>query len=131
MEAEKKDILAIHEQQRKAHFEKNARLLLGDSSSDYIEINRGVVKSPSYTESLTKFESYFNAVDFLNWDDAAPPIISFSDDATMATVVVEKFVVVRNKTENNKIDTSHYAWLAIFKKANGKWQLHRMGSTNK
>lgn len=131
IETETKAILAIHDQQRKAHFEKNAELLLDDISTDYIEVNRGFVKKPSYSENLKKFESYFNSVDFINWDDVSPPIISFSNDATIATLVVEKFVVVRNKTEGNKLDTSQYAWLAIFKKINDKWQLYRMGSTNK
>jgi len=131
IEAEKKVILEIHDQQRKAHFEKNPKLLLGDSSVDYIEVNRGVVRKPSYTENIKKFESYFNSVDFIKWDDVSPPIISFSDDATMATAVVDKIVVVRNKEEGNKLDTTQYAWLAIFKKVNGKWQLHRMVSTNK
>ncbi|MBK8522630.1 MAG: hypothetical protein IPL54_17795 [Chitinophagaceae bacterium] len=131
IEAEKKIILDIHDQQRKAHLEKNPKLFLGNSSVDYIEVNRGVVRKPSYTESLKKFESYFNSVDFIKWDDVSPTIISFSDDATMATVVVDKLVVVRNKVEGNKLDTTQYAWLAIFKKMNGKWQLHRMGSTNK
>ncbi len=131
IEANRRAILALHDQQRQAHFEKNAELLLGNNSPDYIEVNRGVVKKPTHAESLKKFESYFNSVDFTKWDDVSPPIISFSDDATMATVVVDKLVVVKSKTVENKVDTSHYAWLAIFKKVNGKWQLHRMGSTNK
>ncbi len=131
MDAEKKAILAIHHNQQKAHLEKNVALLLGDSSADYIEINRGLVKKPSYTENFKKFTAYFESVDFVTWEDVSPPIISISDDGTMATSVVEKLVVTRAKSADHKLDTSHFAWLAVFKKVNEKWQLHRMGSTNK
>lgn len=131
IDAEKKAILAIHETQRKAHLEKDAHLLLHDNSADYIEINRGLIKMPTYAESFKRFKSYFETIDFVKWDDISPPIISFSEDATLATSVVNKLVITRNKLENNRLDTTHYAWLAVFKKVNGKWQLHRMASTNK
>jgi hypothetical protein len=129
-EAEKQAILILHDQQRKAHIEKNVDLLVSDSLTDFIEVNRGLIKSPSRSENLKRFEAYFNSVEFVKWDDVSPPVISFSDDATMATSVVDKLVIIKRKSDN-KLDTAHFAWLAVFKKKNGKWQLHRMGSTNR
>jgi hypothetical protein len=129
-EAEKQAILILHDQQRKAHIEKNVDLLVSDSLTDFIEVNRGLIKSPSRSENLKRFEAYFNSVEFVKWDDVSTPIISFSDDATMATSVVDKLVIIKRKSDN-KLDTAHFAWLAVFKKKNGKWQLHRMGSTNR
>lgn len=131
LEAETKAILAIHSEQRKAHMEKDVLLLLGDSTVEYVEVNRGLVKKPTYAENLKRFTSYFETVDFIKWDDVSPPIISFSEDATMATSVVDKLVITQSKSETNKFDTTQFAWLVVFKKSNGKWQLHRMGSTNK
>lgn len=131
LQAERDALLAIHEQQRKAHLEKNAALLLADSSNDYMEINRGFIKRPNRTESLQRFQSYFNSVDFIKWDDVTAPVFSFSDDATMATAVVDKFVVLRRKDEPSRLDTSYYAWLAVYRKRNGKWQMERMASTNR
>lgn len=130
LEAEKRAILAIHEDQRKAHLAKDVALLLGDSIPDYIEVNRGQVKMPGYAESAERFKSYFDAVDFIRWDDLSPPVISFSDDGTMATSVVNKLVITRSTSADHRLDTTHFAWLAVFKKTNGKWALHRMGSTN-
>jgi hypothetical protein len=131
LEAEKKEILILHNEQRKAHMEKNVSLLLGDSLTDYIEVNRGLIKKPSYSDSRKRFQSCFDSVDFIKWDDVSPPVFSFSDDGTMATSVVDKLVITKNKQEGNRLDTSQYAWLAVYKKINGKWRLHRMGSTNK
>lgn len=110
--------------------EKNVSLLLGDSTAEYIEVNRGNIKRPTYSESAKRFQAYFDAVEFIKWDDVAAPIISFSDDGTMATTVVDKIVITRPITEN-RLDTTYYAWLAVYKKVNGKWSLHRMGSTNR
>jgi hypothetical protein len=129
-EAEKQAIMMLHDQQRKAHMERSAELLASDSLIDYIEVNRGLIKSPSRSESLKRFRAYFNSVEFVKWDDVSPPVISFSDDATMATTVVDKLVITK-RISDSKFDTAHYAWLAVFKKTNGEWQLHRMGSTNR
>lgn len=123
--------MVLHNEQRKAHMEKNAALLVGDTVADYIEVNRGLVRKPLREESLLRFQSYFNSVDFIKWDDAAEPIFSFSDDGTMATTVVQKMVITRSKAENAVLDTTHYAWLAVYKKVDGKWRLHRMASTNR
>jgi hypothetical protein len=131
LDTEKKALMVLHNEQRKAHMEKNVSLLLGDSLIDYIEVNRGLIKRLSYSESRQRFQSYFDVVDFIKWDDISRPIISFSDDGTMATSVVDKLVITKNKQQGNRLDTSYYAWLAVYKKVNGKWKMHRMGSTNK
>lgn len=131
LEEEKKAIMTLHNEQRQAHMEKNVSLLIKDSLTDNIEVNRGLIKKPTYSDSRKRFQSYFDAVDFIKWDDVSPPIFSFSDDATMATTIVDKLVITRSKFEGNHLDTSHYAWLAVYKKINGKWRMHRMGSTNR
>jgi hypothetical protein len=131
LEKEKKEIMILQNEQRRAHMEKNAALLVGDGLSDFVEVNGGVVEIPARSENIKRFQLYFNSVDFIRWDDVAPPIISFSDDGTMATTVVEKLVITRQKLEDNRLDTTHYAWLAVYKKVNGKWKLHRMCSTNR
>jgi len=130
-EAEKKTLLILHNEQRKAHMEKNVSLLIKDSSIDFIEVNRGLIKKPTQAESIKRFQSYFDAVDFVKWDDVSPPVFSFSDDGTMATTVVDKFVITTKKAEGGRLDTVQYAWLAVYKKINGKWQMHRMSSTNR
>lgn len=127
---DKQAILELHEAQRKAHFKKDIAFFAHHSNTeDFIEVNRGLVRKPKPSEIAVRFENYFNSVDFIKWDDVTNPIISFSDDGTMATVVVDKLVVVR-ELATNKIDSVKYAWLSVYKKQNGQWLMHRMGSTN-
>lgn len=130
-EAEKEAIMVLHNEQRQAHMEKNVSLLFKDSLTDYIEVTRGLIKMPSNTDLKKRFQSYFDAVDFVKWDDVTPPVFSFSDDGTMATTVVDKLVITKDKLNNDRLDTTHYAWLAVYQKTGGKWRLHRMGSTNR
>ncbi len=131
LEKERKKLLTIHENQRKAHFEKDVSLLLADGTQDFIEVNRGSAKKPSREESIKRFQAYFDAVDFIKWDDVKPPIFFFSEDATMATAVVEKLVITKQKLSGNKLDTAYYTWLSVYKKNNGKWQMAQIASTNK
>jgi hypothetical protein len=131
LEAETKALLVLHNEQQKAHIEKNVGLFLNGISSDFIEVNRGKTKQATKEELRQKFQAYFNAVDFVKWDDATPPVFSFSDDATMATSVVDKLVITKPKQGENRLDTMQFAWLAVYKKTNGQWALHRMGSTNR
>lgn len=42
-ENEKQEIMILHDNQRKAHMEKDVLLLLGDSIADYVEVNRGLI----------------------------------------------------------------------------------------
>ena len=131
LESEKEAIMALHNEQRKAHMEKDVSLLIKNGPADFIEVNRGLIKSPSRQESIQRFQTYFDAVDFVKWDDVSPPVISFSDDGTMATTVVDKLVITKQKSEGGRLDTTHFAWLAVYKKNNGQWEMHRMASTNR
>lgn len=131
IEEARAEIMRMHNNQRIAHMQKDVALLLSDSIGDYMEVNRGGVNRPTNSESTQRFQAYFDAVDFVKWDDISEPVITFSDDATMATTVVKKLVITRDKSDSSRVDTAQYAWLAIYKKVNGKWGLHRMGSTNK
>ncbi len=127
---ETKAILVLHDEQRKAHVEKNVALLVNHDSADFTVVNHGLVTKPTKEESTKRFQAYFDAVDFIKWDDVSSPVFSFSDDATMATTIVEKLVITRQKQEGNRLDTVRYAWLAVYKKSNGKWEMDRMASTN-
>jgi len=131
LKTEINSILKLHNEQRRAHIEKNVDLLLKHNYADFYEVNRGMINKPSREESTKRFQSYFDAVDFVKWDDVTPPVFSFSDDATMATTLVNKIVITKQKTENDRLDTMYYAWLAVYKKVNGEWIMTSIASTNK
>lgn len=127
---ELKKILALHDLQREIHFEKQVSNFVNLLSEEHISVNRGKIAQPSIADHEERFTNYFNSVDFVKWDDVAPPIIRFSDDLSVAYTIVDKEVIVRS-LDTDLLDTSYFSWVAIYKKINGEWKIDCVGSTNK
>lgn len=133
-ESEKQTLLAIHKAQKDAHLNKNAGQFVNQFANPMISINQGKITTVTQEAALERFQNYFNAVLIKSWEDVAPPVIDFSEDATMAYMVVDKLVVLTYKNEENKTieETTHFAWVSIFKKQeNGEWKIVCNISTNK
>ncbi len=127
------EIMKIHDVQRVYHFEKMAEEYAGQLSDDVILLNRGVVFQSTFEENKRRSENYFNAVEFQVWDDTEEPIIRFSDDNSLAYTIVQKDVVLNYPNEEGEMlrDSVHYAWLAVYRKAEkGEWEIESAASTN-
>ena len=132
-EKEKNDILALNARQRENHFMKNAKAIADLSSDSFLVVDGGKISRPQRATHLKNFESYFSAVDFIQWDDVREPEIRFSKDASVAYVAVEKIVILKGKGASGRevIDTSHFAWISIYKKTRSGWELDAIASTRK
>lgn len=99
----------------------------------FINIDKGQIDSPAFSYTYNKFKNYFNSVEFVKWDDKQSPVVRFSNDRLVAYVAVNKLVILRtkDKTQKDILDTTNFAWLAVFKKENDTWKLDCIASTNK
>ncbi len=120
----------ILETERRAHFEKSVDLLLSTGAEPFVSVDRGSVSYPSAEKSRERFQNYFNSVDFIKWDDMRDPIFNFSNDSSLAVVTVQKLVILREKA-TDKIDTTQFAWTAVYRKMNDEWKMTVMTSTNR
>lgn len=129
---ERTAILKLQQQQRENHFRKNAAQMVSPSDSFYV-IDHGSIHHPKKEEQLKTFTDYFNSVDFVRWDDKREPIIRFSKDGSMAYGAIEKLVVLKVKDSNGKdvLDTTHFAWMSVYRKEKGQWIMDAIASTNK
>ena len=123
-------IKAILAKEQQAHLEENVSLLFGEQSNPVLDINRGEVRELSPEAGRERFTNYFNAVDFIKWEDIASPIFHFSADSTMAVVTVQKKVIVR-EIATSEIDTTDFAWTSIYEKKDGQWKMTLITSTQK
>ena len=132
-ENEKNKILELLELERKYHLEKLASELVNLQSDDFTTINAGEVFKPTKEEGIDMFSNYFSSVEFINWDDIAPPVIKFSEDLTVAYVTVQKKVVIKYVDEigEQKQQATDFAWVSIYRKVEGVWKLDLIASTNK
>jgi hypothetical protein len=126
-------LLKIHAQQQEAHLNENAALM-GGATKDFISVNRGRIDSVhSEEKDNLRWKRYFDAVEFKKWDDLSKPKIRFSNDHSLAYVIVDKIVVLDTYDSLNKKieETTHFAWVSIFRKqSSGDWKMECVVSTN-
>jgi hypothetical protein len=96
-------------------------------------VDGGTYFRPQRAAQRKSFETYFNSVEFVRWDNTKEPVVRFSTDASVAYVAVEKLVVLQEKlpTGLGKPDTSCFAWISIYKKGATGWKLDAIASTRK
>ena len=131
LDHERKVLTQLLEQERTAHFENDVDLFVSEFADTSISVRRGVVKPQTPAEAKKRIETYFNSVEFIHWDDVAPPIIDISDDGSLAYAIVQKNVVLTYKDTLGVplTDTTHYAWITIYKKLAGEWKMVCNAST--
>lgn len=122
-----KKLLELHELQRTAHFNGDAKLLVSIIAEDFTEISNGKIISPKKEDLIMRFQNYFDAVTFVEWDDINPPIIKVSDDVSIAHMHVNKRVKFKTKEQNEESTT--FAWTSTFQKINGNWFMTSITST--
>ena len=132
-DADRNAIIALQQQQRTAHFNKDADLFASEFQQGLYMVNKGKADSSSIAAHKKKIQSYFDAVKFIKWDDVAAPIIKFSDDHSMAYAIIQKQVILETTDSTGKTftDTTDYAWTSIYRKQNNEWKLVCNTSTNK
>lgn len=130
---EEKTIRALLQQERKAHFDRNVDLFVSEFADSMVSVNKGKVSTLSPEENKKRIKPYFESVNFIKWDDVAEPVIRFSDDGKMAYAIVQKEVIVTypDSTGRPFMDTTHYAWVSIYRKQQGEWKVEANISTNK
>lgn len=130
---EKAAILQLLAQERKAHFDRNTELFISEFADSMINVNKGKVTALTKEEHNERVGNYFNAVEFIKWDDIAEPLIRFSDDGSLAYAIIQKEVILSYPDSTGKpfYDTTHYAWTSIYRKKNGEWKVEANISTNK
>ena len=127
----RKEILKLHELQRTLHVEERAAEFAA-LIDGIVSVNRGLVTQATHEENVDRMTNYFNTVDFVKWDDINPPVIRFSDDGSLAYTIVEKEVIVKYMNEHKEmlLDTTIFAWTAIYRKQDDNWQIENITSTN-
>jgi ketosteroid isomerase-like protein len=133
IETEKIKLLTLHREQQVAHLTRNAKQFVGQFADTMISVNRGKIVTVPRDSAMKRFQLYFESVVFKKWEDVHPPVVEFSEDASMAYIVVDKLVVLEYKDGQNKNaeETTHFAWVSVYKKQeNGEWQIVCNVSTN-
>jgi len=126
----KAELLAMHQADRRAHFDRNVDALLTVFPPEFIYLREGEIQRQSKEDMRQRFTEYFQGAEFTAWDDLEPPIIHLSPDGMMAWMIV-RMKVAYTKTDSSGKKTQQntvLAWLSCYEKHDGKW-LHTANVT--
>ena len=133
LEVEKQNLLALHKAQEDAHLNEDVKQFVNQFANPMISIKHGKITTVSQDAALKRFQNYFDTVLIKSWKDITPPIIDFSEDATMAYMLVDKLIILTYEDGEGKNieEKTHFAWGSIFKKQeDGEWKIVCSISTN-
>lgn len=132
MSTDLQELQRLQQQQRKAHLEKRAELLTEMFADDFMNIDSGTIATPTKEQARERFQTYFDRVTFLAWDNVEEPVIRISKDGSMAYIIVRKFVHLRIATPDGTFEESKitFAWMEAWEKVNGEWTMKAIASTD-
>jgi hypothetical protein len=123
LEAEKRKLLALHEEFKAAHVRGDADTILQRLAEDYVRVGRGEVTQPEHGDMASRMEDYLGRTTFSEYRDLRPPIVRVSDDGTLGWVIVElqaRGVQVGPEGEEEPLEFV-CAWISLFEKRDGEW----------
>jgi hypothetical protein len=130
LEQEKRELLRLGEAARAAHLAYDAAALIAPHADGFVSVGDGRVNRPSRDQSRAMVQRYFDSVIFKMWDDTAPPVVTVSDDATLATVLVQKRVRLAPKAKpDGPVTETDWAWVETWRKQDGAWRMQMIVST--
>jgi hypothetical protein len=128
------ELMRLHNEQRTAHVERRAGLLVAGQADTLLSVSNGRVSKTTRERAVASFQAYFNQSTFQAWDDITPPRIQISPDGNMAYVIVEKRVHVTTTPPSGgtpTIERVRYAWLSVYEKRDGVWRMTVIASTDR
>ena len=131
LEKAHEEISALLLSERKAHFDKDIDAFISNFADTVISVYDGEVTKNTPADNKARFGPYFKSVEFIKWDDTAPPIIDISDDGKLAYAVLKKTIVLTypDTLGNPLIDSANYSWVSIYRKFDDKWKVVCNAST--
>jgi hypothetical protein len=118
LERECAALLELHANVRRAHFETDVDRVLADDAGEWINVREAKIVRRRREEDMRMFTEYFDGATYHEWDDIEPPIVSVSNDASLAWMIVN--VRVR-RTKNGEELRFRYAGIETFEKRDDRW----------
>jgi hypothetical protein len=124
-------LLALQEQEQVANLTKDVLLFMEMFHDTVCQIKNGTVSYHTKKEMAERFTLYFGIVDFIKWQDSHPPVVTLSEDHSMAHILVRKRVELMVKDSASTVEKTDFAWTELWRKKQGRWKLYSITSTDK
>jgi hypothetical protein len=115
---------AVHETARRAHLEGNAELMAPETADQMVLVSNGEVLTNSRDETIRFFKGYFGRVKYLEWSDAAPPMIKVSPDGRMGWMAVKVRARYLDRTKPEAGEKAfRSSWIATYERVGCAWKM--------
>ena len=123
LDRERAALLAIHAQDRQAHFATDVALLLAAQGEDFITVANGAIARVTRAETAAHFSAYFAGATYQEWDDLEPPILDIADDASRAWMIVRTRVRRTQTLPDGTVQARAfiYAGIMTYARQDGRW----------
>ena len=125
------ELLALHQADRRAHFDYDIDGLLRNLGSELLDVRDGKINHLSREDVRKKFAEYFKQAQFTAWDDLEPPIVRVSHDGSMGWMIVHVRIAYTEKDSSGKkaVHDDTMAWMSAYEKREGHWTMTAVTST--
>lgn len=118
------ELRATHELARRAHLEGNAQLLALGVADQLVLVSNGDLSVNPKEKVIDFFEGYFGRVKYLEWSDAAPPVIAVSPDGQMGWMAVQVRARYLDRTKPESGEKAFKSsWIATYQRAGCEWKM--------
>ena len=126
------ELLALHQADRRAHFDHDVNHLLANMGGELLDVRDGKINHLSREEVRKKFVEYFQRAHFTAWDDLEPPIVRASADGSLGWMIVRVRITYTEKDSSgkSKVHDGTMAWMSAYEKREGKWTMVAVTSTS-
>ncbi len=124
-------LLEFQQQECSAHLQKDVSLLVEMLHDTICQIKAGKVTYYTKDEMASRFTQYFGMVEFIKWEDSQPPVVTLSDDHSLAHILVQRHVELELKDSVSTVEKTDFAWTELWKKKNGLWRLYTITTTDR
>jgi hypothetical protein len=117
-------LLAIHADQRRAHFDRDPELLFHNAAEQWTYVRDGHVDRLTRAELIERFRGNFDGIEYREWDDVEPPIIDVSTDGTLAVMIEHVRIRLSRTTDDGSTEELQgiYAGATIYRRSVDGWR---------
>jgi hypothetical protein len=123
-EHDREALLAIHEEERQAHYGLDAELLFRHAAETWTYVRDGRAEEVSRSELIERFRTSFGRAHYDEWEDIEPPRIEISEDGTLAVMVNRVGIRLTRTHDDGSTEELHgvYAGATVYKQNGLGWR---------
>jgi hypothetical protein len=123
-EAAAAELRAAHEAARRAHLAGDVEIMAPGMADQMVLVSNGEVSVNPKEKTHSFFKGYFARVKYLEWSDAAPPVVTVSPDGQLGWMAVKVRARYLDRTKPEAGEKAFKSsWIATYQRVGCAWKM--------